>query len=339
MKNDILNIRTAKLLPKNSDFSVIGIVSKIARRKDRNDNTFWDLTISDSLGDMDGKAWSGATWWNTQGGEKFPIDPDNCGFRIEGMSIGAVGKISDFREQLQYNFNELYILDQSKYPPTNFAKHSPIQFDFLESKFLDLIADISHQPLQKFLNNVFFERNLWDKFKIWPAAVSLHHAYTGGLLEHSVSVALGAKNMAAHYSDFKIPVDSDLLIAGALLHDIGKIEAYKNTIPPQVAISGNIIEHVSLGYAMFKNFADTENLDENISLALAHIILSHHGKLEFGSPVLPETPEAMIVSAADDIDFKLSFWKNQIELMNPLNDVTDFLPMIERRLWRGISLK
>ena len=81
---------------------------------------------------------------------------------------------------------------------------------------------------------MFFTRGLGDKFKVWPAAVTLHHAYTGGLLEHSVSVALGARDTAKHYEEFKIPVDMDLVIAGALLHDIGKIESYTIAPVPQI---------------------------------------------------------------------------------------------------------
>ena len=86
--------------------------------------------------------------------------------------------------------------------------------------------------------------------------------------------------------------------------------------------------------AALKKFCE----DEKITLALGHILVSHHGRREFGSPVLPETPEAMIVNAADDLDFRLSYWKLQIDALNNQSDVTDYLPLIERRLWRGINL-
>lgn len=333
----ILNVREVKQLPKNSDFNVMGIVSKLTRRKDRNDNPFWEMTISDSTGDLEGKVWAASTWWNTQGGDKFPIDPDNCGLRFEGATVELEGKIAEYREQIQYNFNGIYYLDQADYPPHMFTRHSPVKPAELEASFRALIADIHDDTLRDFVNAVFFTHNLWDKFRVWPAAVSLHHAYTGGLLEHSISVALGARDIANHYAEFSIPVNMDLVIAGALLHDIGKTQAYTISPVPQMTIAGNVIEHITLGYSMFMKYAELEHLPEDYTTALAHILLSHHGRREYGSPTLPATPEAMIVSASDDLDFRLSYWKLQIDGLNSQSEVTDYLPLIDRRLWRGID--
>ena len=337
--NSILTIREIKQLPKNSDFQAMGIVSKFTRRIDRNSNVFWDITLSDSTGDLDGKVWPVSSWRNTQGGDSFPIDPDNCGLRFEGSSVYIEGHIAEFRDLLQYNFNEVWYLDQQDYPPRSFTKRSPVESKFLEDTFKGLIAEISHKPLRDFVHAVFFKHNLWEKFKSWPAAVTLHHAYTGGLLEHSVSVALGARDIARHYREFMIPVNMDLVIAGALLHDIGKLEAYSVSPVPQVTVAGTAIEHITLGYNMFMRFAEIEGLDHDLTLALGHILISHHGRNEYGSPVVPVIPEAVIVSAADDVDFKLSYWKMQIDALNGQSDVTDYLPAIERRLWRGISPK
>ncbi len=335
----ILNVREVKQLPKNSDFNVMGIVSKLTRRKDRNDNPFWEMTVSDSTGDLEGKVWAASIWWNTQGGDKFPIDPDNCGLKFEGSAVELEGKIAEYREQTQYNFNGVYYLDQTDYPPHMFTRHSPVKPEQLENAFRELIAEIQNEDLRNFVDSVFLRHGLWEKFRVWPAAVSLHHAYTGGLLEHSVSVAKGARDIAKHYADFDIPVNMDMVIAGALLHDIGKTEAYSIAPVPQMTIAGNVIEHIALGYSMFMKYAELEHLDSDIALALAHILISHHGRREYGSPALPATPEAMIVSAADDLDFRLSYWKYQIDALNSQSDVTDFLPLIERRLWRGINPK
>ena len=337
MKN-ILSVREIKQLPKNSEFIVNGVVSKFTRRKDRNNSSFWEMTISDSSGDIDGKIWQTSGWRNIQGGDDFPIDPDNCGLRFEGSSVQAVGLVAEFREQTQYNFSEICYLDQEEYPPKMFTRQSPVKAEILEDLFMKLIAQISHKEIHDFVEAVFFKHGLWEKFKSWPAAVTMHHAYTGGLLEHSVSVAIGAMDLARHYSVFKIPVDMNLIIAGSLLHDIGKLESYAMSPTPQATISGIVIEHITLGYGMFMRFAEIEKLDRNITLALGHIIASHHGKLEYGSPVLPATPEAFIVSAADNVDFELAYWKAQIDGLNNDTDITDYLPAIERRLWRGIKL-
>ena len=332
------NIKSVKQLPKAADFSTVGIIARITTRVDKNGNNFWDMTLCDQTGDIEGKAWSTTTsWWNNQGGDKFIIDPDNCGFKLEGLTAGIIGKVSDFRDQVQYTFNEVYILDQTKFPPKNYTKRSPLRQDFLENTFKTLADEISDDELKSFLNSVFYKHGLWEKYSTWPAAVNLHHAYSGGLLEHSLSVALCARDMAKHYGDFKIPVNLDIIIAGALLHDIGKIETYNAEPSPSMKVPGNVIDHIILGYGMFMKFAELENLDKDKALAIAHIIVSHHGRKEYGSPVLPATPEAFIVSAADDVDFKLNYWKIQMEMLNPRSDVTDYLPLIDRRLWRGTA--
>ena len=334
----ILSIKEAKQLERDADFKITGVISKFSRRMDRNGNPFWEMTVNDTSGDLIGKAWGNSSWYNTQGGDKFPIDPDNCGLNFEGLSVGFVGKTSDFREQIQFNFSEIYILDQNKYPPKMFMRRSPLKQEFLEKTFNDLISKISYPELKNFVTRIFFEHGIWEKFRIWPAAFLLHHAYSGGLLEHSVSVTIGARDMARHYSEFNIPVNLDILTAGALLHDIGKIESY-NAIPvPSVNTAGNAIEHVSLGYHTFMKIAEKENLNSELSMAIGHIILSHHGKFEYGSPVLPQTPEAMLVNASDDIDFKLTFWKNQIENLAPHSQHTEFLSFIGQRLWRGVKI-
>lgn len=334
-----LSIAELKQLPVSSEFKVIGVISRFARRKDKNNNPFWELTISDSTGYIDGKVWPAAIWWNTEKGEKFPIDPDNCGLRFEGSSVELVGMTAQFREQMQYNIETVYYLDQDEFPPQNFTKSSPIPFRRLESSFRNLIESVSHKPLQDFINAVFFTHGLWENFKIWPAAITIHHAYAHGLLEHSVSVAESAIGMADHYSEFGVQVNHDILVAGSLLHDIGKIEAYDILPSVRLNTAGNVIEHITLGYHMFMRYAELENLDDNIAMALSHIILSHHGKREYGSPVLPATPEAMIVNASDDTDFKLSLWKAQTDALVPQAEITEYLPMIDRRLWKGINLK
>ena len=334
-----LSIREIKKLPRNSDFEVMGVVSKFTRRKDRNDNTFWDMTISDASGEIDGKVWPASSWRNTQGGDSFPIDPDNCGLKFEGATVKVEGRIAEFREQLQYNFSEVSYLDQNDYPPLMFRKASPVKPEVLEELFVNLIASISNKEIRDFVDAVFFKHGLWEKFRLWPAAVSFHHAYTSGLLEHSVSVAEGARDLAAHYADFKIPLNIDIIVAGALLHDIGKLEAYTLEPVPQMTISGTTAEHIALGYSMFLKFAESEKLDAGITKALGHIIISHHGKREYGSPVPPVTPEAFIVSAADNVDFELSYWKAQVDALSDEAEFTDYLPVRDRRLWRGIEIK
>lgn len=331
-----MTIREVRQLPRDSSFNVLGVVSRLTRKKDRNDKPFWDIALTDGSGELEGKIWSNSSWWKLQDGERLPFDPfDEKGPDIEGATVGLQGKVAEFRDQPQYNFNDIYYVDQEKYPPHSFVRRSPLTDERMEADFRALLAEL-REPLRNFLEAVFFKHGLWKEFKVWPAAVSLHHAYVGGLLEHSLSVAGGAKALADHYIAQGAPVDRELVIAGALLHDLGKLEAYALTPVPQMTIPGNVTEHIVMGYHRFMSLAEQEGLDQNIALALGHIIVSHHGCREYGSPVPPSTPEAMIVSVADDLDFKVFFWRSQIEALDARHEMTDYLPLLERRLWRGI---
>ena len=329
-----LSVREVRQLPKESSFSVLGVVSRLNRRKDKNDKPFWDLTLSDGSGELEGKIWSSSNWWDLRGGERIPMDPLDLRVKMEGASVGLQGKVVEFREQTQFNFNDVYYVDQEKYPPHGFVRRSPFSDEEMERDLRELIAR-TREPIRGFLEAAFFRHGLWEAFKTGPAAVSLHHAYVGGLIEHSLSVAKGALALAAQYEAAGTPVDVDVTLAGALLHDIGKLDSYALTPVPQMTTQGNVVEHILLGYHRLMSLAEAEGLPQDIVLALGHIIVSHHGRREYGSPVLPATSEAMIVSCADDLDFKIFYWRNQIEGMDPRHEVTDYLPLMERRLWRG----
>ena len=330
-----LTIREVRQLPRDANFNLLGVVSRLIRKKDRNDKPFWDITVWDGTGELEGKIWSNSTWWNLQGGERCPVDPlGDHGLKFEGATAGLQGKVVEFREQAQYNFSDIYYVDQTKYPPHCFVRRSPLSDEKMEADLRALIAE-TREPIRGFLEAVFFRHKLWDRFKVWPAAVSLHHAYVGGLLEHSLSVAAGARDLARRYAAAGTLLDVDVAVAGGLLHDLGKLDTYALTTVPQMTTPGNVLEHITLGYHRFMALAEQEDLDHDLALALGHIIVSHHGRKDYGSPVLPATPEAMIVAAADDLDFKVFYWRSQMENLDALHDITEYIPQLERRLWRG----
>jgi 3'-5' exoribonuclease len=129
------------------------------------------------------------------------------------------------------------------------------------------------------------------------------------------------------------PVDIDVVVAGALLHDIGKMESYKIDSVPEITLEGAVIDHVALGYAKFLELANEAVLDPKLKLELAHIILSHHGIREFGSPIMPETPEAMIVASADELDFRMFCWNDSVKDMRDDENISAWNNPTQRRFW------
>jgi len=322
-----------KKLQVSSKFRFFGVLSRIASRRDRNNKIFWDISLMDEEGAIEGKVWANAQWWDRRDIEDInkELAPEEIS-GLQGMSVGVQGQVVEFKGQSQFNFNTIYLVDQEKYPPHRFVQKSPVPFEKLDSDF-DALIKMTSGKLRNFLEFVFSGDRLLN-FKTAPAAVSHHHAYVHGLLEHTVSVAFAAYRLAEYYRSTSYPLDVEVTVAGALLHDIGKLGTYKLSPSPEMTIPGVVHDHIAIGFADFSQLASEFGLDEDTKNALGHIILSHHGCKEYGSPVLPATPEALIVSAADELDFKLFCYEDAIHEMDKDKQVTEFNYSAQRRFWK-----
>jgi 3'-5' exoribonuclease len=169
-----------------------------------------------------------------------------------------------------------------------------------------------------------------EKLRIWPAAQTVHHAYRSGFLEHILSVARSALTLGAAYG-----ANQDLLTAGALLHDIGKLEELDYDRSTSYSREGNLVGHVTLGTLMVRAaMMSIPGFPDILRTQIEHLIVSHHGHKEFGAPVEPMTIEAMILSAADDLDAKI----NQVRQALAEEGEGEFTPYhsrLGRVLWRG----
>lgn len=321
---------------KDNKFKVLGVVSKAAMRKDKNGKNYWDIAVMDDEGIIEGKIWSNSKWWDKSNERQVEVsDPAESDIFHEmvGKTFGLVGQVTEFKGQAQYNFNSVYYVSQEKFPPHQFVQRSPIDADTLKKEFQDLLK-LCDGPVGEFLQFVFFEKKIWDRFKDWPAAVTHHHAYVGGLLEHTVAVARTVSSLSQTYAKGGYEMNVSVAVAGALLHDLGKMDSYRLVPAPEMTVAGTVIDHIVLGYNTFAALAREFGLEERFFLAIGHILVSHHGSREFGSPVLPATPEAMVVSAADELDFRLFCWKNAIDRMEDGREISDYNPAAQRRFWK-----
>ena len=169
-----------------------------------------------------------------------------------------------------------------------------------------------------------------EKLRIWPAALTVHHAYRSGFLEHILSVARSALTLGAAYG-----ANQDLLTAGALLHDIGKLEELEYDRSTSYTREGNLVGHVTLGVMMARaTMAAIPDFPDVLRAQIEHLIVSHHGHKEFGAPVEPMTIEAMILSAADDLDAKINQVKQALAEDGD-GEFTAYHSRLGRVLWRG----
>lgn len=171
------------------------------------------------------------------------------------------------------------------------------------------------------------------KLRVWPAAQSVHHAYRAGFLEHVLQMAAVGEMLARAYD-----ANGDLVLAGALLHDIGKLQELDYELATSYSREGRLLGHITLGSAVVARAAAAiEGFPPVLLTEIQHLILSHHGRLEFGSPVTPMTVEAFILSFVDDLDAKINMVRQAIKDDTGDGEFTAYHPKLERVIWKGAT--
>ena len=183
------------------------------------------------------------------------------------------------------------------------------------------------------LQAFFHDQKTAELFQRAPAAKGFHHIYLGGLLEHTLSVVRLLDKVADHYQN----LDRDLLLAGGILHDIGKIYEFNYDSLIEYSDEGRLIGHIVMGVEMINKKIETiPDFPAPLALKMRHIILSHHGEFEFGSPKRPKTLEALVVHYIDDLDAKLNAFQSFItDSNNADSDWTAYNRFFERFLYKG----
>ncbi|MDP8268682.1 MAG: HD domain-containing protein [Candidatus Tenebribacter davisii] len=242
------------------------------------------LKMADNTGSIPGNVWNNAKDIS----EKFE----------EGDVVQVKGFIITYKAQLQITVNKIKKISQEEYDLNDFLETTSKDINKLADKLFSYIDSINNQYLKELLLNIFNDKEFFTKFCQAPAAKSWHHNYIGGLIEHTISVA-GLCDYASH----NYTIDRDLLVTGAILHDIGKVFEYQ--VIPNIDFTpvGRLVGHIPLGdnYVTDKTKA-INNFPEVLLMKLRHLILSHHGEYEMASARLPQTLEATILHQADNFD-------------------------------------
>lgn len=248
------------------------------------------VSLTDKSGEIGGPIWENA--------EKLA---EIC---QAGKFVQLKGQVQSYRDNLQLRIDFVIAVLESDVDLADFMAASDNDLDEMADQFRRVIASVENSWVRKLLNRFFKKDELWAHFKNAPAAKGIHHAYVGGLMEHSLSMVKVADMLASHYAG----VDRSILLAGVILHDIGKLKELEAEIglvnyTPQGRLKGHLVigsEMVGEAAAKIKDFP------EDLLIQIQHLILSHHGKLEFGSPTVPMTTEAFLLSYIDDLDSKMN---------------------------------
>jgi 3'-5' exoribonuclease len=270
-------------------------------RRKRNGEPWLRLALCDSGGSVEAVAWEDAEALYAAAPPGTPVFV--AGLFETSERWGAKIKLSELREAAA-----------GEYDPADLAAESEASLEQLEGKLRQLLETVQEPQLRELLDRFFGERAaIWPRFRDAPAAKVYHQAYRHGLLEHTVSVAQAVSAAA----NFFPGIDREVAVAGALLHDIGKTEAYNdNPIAIDLTDAGRLQGEIPLGYyTVRREIEEIPGFDPALAQAVLHIILSHHGSLEHGSPVLPATREAVLVHMIDNLGGRLgSFDRLEREL-------------------------
>jgi len=271
--------------------SFSSVRSKQVKSK-RNGEPYLELVLADRTGQIVAKIWDDIDVWREQ--------------VQEGDSIKYKGRVQLYngsRQLVVERVRKVAPADQAEgFDESELIPSSDFDIDEMWDKLHALIASHCRRPcILQLLRSVL--HNNRDKVRSFPAGTEIHHNYRGGFLEHVLSVLESALFFAAKYP----ALDPDLLVAGAVLHDIGKLEELGNPKNPAYTTKGILIGHVVLGRDILLDEArKIPDFPSDLLMLLEHLILSHQGQLEWGSPKEPKTPEALVLHYIDDLDAKMN---------------------------------
>jgi len=252
-------------------------------------------------------------------------------FAVEDF-VQILGKVDSYQDKLQLIARKVSKVKDESVSKAEFVPATDKDVDEMEQKLRQILRTVEDKHLIALLGAFFKDKELIAKFKECPAAVQMHHAYLGGLLEHTLSLAKLAVRIEPDYPNLR----KDLLLTGVFLHDLGKIQEFSWERGFQYTNEGNLVGHLIIGVAMLEEKArGIDGFPQHLLDLLKHLILSHHGEYEFGSPRLPMTPEAIVLHYIDNLDAKMHAFQKAInEDQDPSSDWTEYNRMFGRRLFK-----
>ena len=292
------NRRFVEQLRDGDNLEEIYLVTDKQLRVNRNGNSYLSLELRDRTGGISARLWNAGD----QTAREFNI----------GDFLFANGKVQLFQGSLQVILNTVERVETQKVELTDFLPHTEQSIPKLMEKLKSYLLKLGNPHLKALAECFLMDDDFMRGFTTCPAGVKLHHAYIGGLLEHVVSMMDGADRLAPLYPG----VDRDLVLMGVFLHDAGKIRELTYNRAFGYSDEGQLIGHLAIGVEMLETMAAKvpdltgEPMPREVILRLKHMILSHHGTLEWGSAKVPMTPEAMLLHIIDLLDTRM----HQVEI-------------------------
>ncbi|PTN38512.1 3'-5' exoribonuclease YhaM family protein [Desulfonatronum sp. SC1] len=291
-----------------------------ARQGQARNGPYWQVRLQDARGAVDGKIWSPVS----QNYPELPV----------GEVVRVAGSADLFRDQLQLRIEQLEAVTAPR-DQIDWSLFLPRSVREPEEMLLELEElckrELHHAPWRKFCRKILQHPEIRSRLLLAPGAKSMHHAYIGGLLEHTLSVC----RLSLAISDQYPEVDREVLLVGAVFHDLGKAWELDAGIQRDYTDPGRLLGHILLGLEVLEPFlAKNDDLAPGLKLHLKHLLASHHGTYEYGSPSLPKTSEALILHYADNLDAKVNMTSVLVQALPEETTWTPYQRSMERQFYR-----
>jgi 3'-5' exoribonuclease len=251
--------------------------------------------------------------------------------------IAVRGRMESYRGKPQFIIDAVRAIEEGQYDPADFLPTTKQDVEAMWSRVKEILRTVRNPALLQLVGRFVNDKQFADGFRQAPAARTNHHAYLGGLLEHTLNLLEMALLLLPRYPR----VDADLVLVGLFLHDIGKIRELRRDTSFDYSDEGQLVGHILQGALWVHDKVrqleaeSGEPFDRGLLTRLTHIIAAHHGKYEFGSPRLPATPEAFMVHYLDNLDAKLNMVFNTADLStDPESNWTSWMPALETRVFK-----
>lgn len=288
----------------------------LSQKKDG--SPYLNVVLSDKTGALKGVVWDHV---------------DDVVQRVAAGGLVCVkGAVSEYRGALQVVVKQLDPVDPAEAFSGDFLPETPRNVDAMFESLLRVSRGFKDAHWRSLLESFWQDAAFVQSFKKAPAAKKMHHAYVGGLLEHTLSMALLADKIAGHYEG----VDRELLMAGVLLHDIGKTRELVYDTRIDYSDEGRLLNHIVIGIQLLEEkIHQLPDFPKAYGLLLKHLLVSHHGLREYGSPEPPKTIEAVLLNFIDDIDAKVNGIRSFMAAEDPGASWTAYHRILERHFYRG----
>jgi len=287
----------------------------------RNGKPYAKVLLTDKTGDLPGIMWDDAK------AQMEGIDP--------GDVVGVRGTVESYEKRTQMKIDKIVKLNEDDVDMSALVPTTKGDIPSMMKEIEAFISTVKNSYLKELIEKIFSREGIKETYMKAPAAKGIHHNYIGGLLEHTLSVMKSIEALYPVYAH--LGINRELLITGALLHDIGKIYEYSYDRVIDMTPEGRLLGHIYLSTHMTDQEIDgIDGFPEELRLQLLHLILGHHGQLEFGSPKLPMTREAMLLHMLDDLDAKLIGFSSIIEATPEEEDFTTYSSVYNRYLYTKI---